>query len=186
MNTSAKLLAVTLAVLGFCSAASAQLAVDLRVRVAPPVVRVETPPPPPAPDAYWISGHWRWEAGQYVWVAGHWEASRLGEVYVRAHWVRDGGEWVFRPGHWAKIVPPREFVSVVVRQAPPALRVEVMPPPPSAEHFWIAGHWRWENNRFAWVAGRWELHRPGFVWVPEHWLHAGAEWHFAGGHWQRV
>jgi hypothetical protein len=133
MNTCAKLLAVTLVVLGACSAASAQVAVELRVKVAPPVVRIETPPPSPAPDAYWIPGHWKWEAAQYVWVAGHWETPRVGEVYVRAHWVREGGEWIFHPGHWAKIVPPPEFVPVVVRRAPPPLKVEVMPPPPSAQ-----------------------------------------------------
>jgi hypothetical protein len=186
MNKRAVLLTLAMLVFAFCAVAVAQPTFDVRVRIAPPAVRVEAPPPSPVPDSYWIAGHWGWEAGQHAWFAGHWVAPRPGEVYVRAHWVREGGEWVFHPGHWAPIVAPRRYVPVVVTQAPPPLRVEVMSAPPGAGYFWIAGHWRWEHNGFVWTGGRWERHRDGRVWVPEHWLHVGAEWHFAGGHWQRL
>jgi hypothetical protein len=165
--------------------ARAQVGVEVRLRVAPPPVRVEVVTSPPGPDAYWIAGHWMWGGGPHVWVAGHWERSRVGEVYVRAHWIHEGDEWVFHPGHWAKIVAPPEFTAVAVRQAPPPLQVEVIPPQPSVEHFWIPGYWRWEHNRHVWVSGRWELHRAGYVWAQAHWVRVGAEWRFAGGHWQR-
>ena len=185
MTRTSSLVAAALAMVAFGSAARAQVAVGIRLTVAPPLVRIETPPAPPGPDCYWIGGHWRWEGGRHVWTAGNWVTPRPGEVYVRAHWVREGAEWVFRPGHWAPIAPPTEFMPVTVMQVPPPPRVEVMTAPPSAEHFWIAGHWGWERNRFEWTAGRWEAYRPGFVWAPAHWVHAGAEWRFAGGHWQK-
>ncbi len=142
------------------------MAFDIRIRIAPPLARAETPPPPPAPDAYWISGHWKWESAQYPWVGGQWERTRVGEVFVRAHWVSEASAWVFQPGHWAKIVAPPEFVSIVVRHAPL---------PPSTDYFWIAGHWRWEQHRYVCATGRWERHRPGFVWAPKHWVRVGRE-----------
>jgi hypothetical protein len=177
-------LVVALVCLGVASA-NAQVSLGIHLRIAPPPLRVETIPRPPAPDSYWIGGHWNWEGNRHVWVGGHWERPRAGEVYVRAHWTHDGGEWVFHEGRWSRIVAPPEFTSVTVRQAPPPVRIERIPPQPSVEHFWIAGHWHWQNNRYSWVAGRWEHHRPGYEWAPAHWVHVGAEWRFAGGHWQR-
>ncbi|MFI5168005.1 MAG: hypothetical protein ACHQQS_15460 [Thermoanaerobaculales bacterium] len=184
MKRCVALLAVVLAALGSVAVASAQVEIGVRVRVAPPVVRVETVPLAPGPDSYWIGGHWQWDDGQFTWRRGHWVVARRGEVYVRAHWVPEGAEWVFRPGHWARIVPPAGYEQVIVNAPPPPLRVDVMTPPPSADHFWIAGHWRWENRRYEWEAGRWELHHPGSVWVPAHWVRVNGVWRFAGGHWQ--
>jgi len=164
--------------------AAAQVRMDLRINVAPPIARVETPPPPPSPEHYWVAGHWKWEGNEHVWVDGHWERARAGQAFVRPYWAKEGDAWVFHPGRWVQVAPPSEFVVARVNTAPPLSRVEAIPPPPSAEHFWVAGHWRWEGGRYVWTAGRWERHRVGSVWIPAHWIHAGPVWEFVGGHWQ--
>lgn len=178
------LLGVCLAALLVAASVPAGAQVEIRVRTAPPIARVETIPPPPSPSHYWIAGNWAWEQGAWAWRGGHWEASRRDEVWVRAHWARAGDEWVFRPGHWARIVAPREVVEVVTEKAPPPPRVEVVTAAPSSEHFWVPGHWRWEGGAHVWVGGHWELSRPGQVWVPAHWVFFEHRWHLRGGHWQ--
>jgi len=157
---------------------------ELRVRVAPPLPRVEVIPPAPSPGHYWIGGHWERAAGNWAWTGGHWTPARAGEAWIRPHWIREGSEWVQQPGRWTRIAPPRDFVEVVTDTAPPIARVEVVPAAPSADHFWIAGHWHWNGSAHAWVGGRWELARPAQVWVPEHWGLDGRRWHLYGGYWQ--
>jgi hypothetical protein len=177
--------AVASATLGAATLASAQARVDLRINVAPPLARVETPPPPPSPEHYWVPGHWQWERNEHVWVGGHWEAARAGQAFIRPYWMREGNAWVFHSGHWINVAPPPEFVGVRVNSAPPLPRVEAIPAAPSVEHFWVPGHWRWQGGgRFVWVAGYWERHRVGAVWIPAHWIHSGPVWEFVGGHWQ--
>lgn len=186
MERTSRLLVAALVGAMVCGVAAAEVAMDVRVKVAPPTVQIETPGPAPSPDAYWISGHWNWEATRHVWVPGHWVAARPGEVWARAHWTFANGEWFFHPGHWARIVRPAGMTAVIAPMAPPLPRVEVMTAPPSAGHFWVAGYWRWERTGFVWVDGRWELYRPGFIWAPAHWVRVGVFWHFAGAHWQRL
>jgi hypothetical protein len=48
------------------------------------------------------------------------------------------------------IVRPR---PVVVRPAPPAGRVEVIPRSPSPRHVWVPGQHRWRRNHYVWVPG---------------------------------
>ncbi|WP_253531937.1 hypothetical protein [Runella salmonicolor] len=48
------------------------------------------------------------------------------------------------------VVSPR---PVVVRPAPPAPRVEVIPRKPSPRHVWVPGEHRWRKNHYVWVPG---------------------------------
>ncbi len=48
------------------------------------------------------------------------------------------------------VVRPR---PVVVRPAPPAARVEIIPRSPSPRHSWVPGHHRWRRNQYVWVPG---------------------------------
>lgn len=48
------------------------------------------------------------------------------------------------------VVSPR---PVVVRPAPPAPRVEVIPRKPSPRHVWVPGEYRWRKNHYVWVPG---------------------------------
>ncbi|WP_428655749.1 hypothetical protein [Runella sp.] len=42
---------------------------------------------------------------------------------------------------------------VVVRPAPPAARVEVIPAPPSPRHTWVPGYHRWHRGHYEWRPG---------------------------------
>jgi hypothetical protein len=71
---------------------------------------------------------------------------------------------------------------IVAPVAPPAPRVEVVPPP-RAGYVWDQGRWRWEHGRYVWVPGHWQPVRVGYHWVPGHWRQRGANWHWVEGHW---
>lgn len=156
-----------------------------RILQAPPAPRVEIISQSPSPDSYWIPGHWKWERDRYAWEGGHWEQARMNMVYERAHWSEEHGEWLFHPGRWVEIVQERQAPPVIVTVAPPAPRIEVMPPPPSPNHVWIGGYWRWELGQHVWVSGHWDVRRDGYFWAPGHWYRSGNGWAFAGGAWQR-
>ncbi len=70
------------------------------VDIGPPVVRVETPPPPPQPAYVWAPGYWRWDGYRHVWIEGHYIAPRRGFVWIPDHWVQRGPHYRFVPGHW--------------------------------------------------------------------------------------
>jgi len=72
MNARSALLAVGLGLLlTGCIVAPPEPAVVV-APPAPPPVRIETPPPQPAPAYVWVPGHWTWRRRAYVWVPGHW------------------------------------------------------------------------------------------------------------------
>jgi len=54
----------------------------------------------------------------------------------------------------------RSEATVTAPNAPPARRMETPTHTPSADEFWINGHWRWESNAFTWQPGRMERRRP--------------------------
>jgi hypothetical protein len=69
----------------------------------PPALRVESVPPPPGPEAFWVNGHWGWENHAHVWMPGRWETRRVEEVWVPAHWLHERGGWTYVGGHWRHI-----------------------------------------------------------------------------------
>ncbi|NOK19769.1 YXWGXW repeat-containing protein, partial [Corallococcus carmarthensis] len=85
---------------------------DVTATQAPPALRVEAPPPAPAPDYTWAPGYWYWGINGYEWVSGSWmEPPRPGLVFVSPHWIRRGPSWVFVGGGWgwngsARVIVP--------------------------------------------------------------------------------
>jgi WXXGXW repeat (2 copies) len=76
--------------------------------------------------------------------------------------------------------------QVVVRVAPPAPRVEVVPRAPSPHHVWAPGYWGWRHPvGHVWYGGHWIVAQPGYAWEPAHWSERGGYWHFVEGHWRR-
>jgi hypothetical protein len=76
--------------------------------------------------------------------------------------------------------------EVVVRVAPPAPRVEVVPRAPTPHHVWAPGYWGWRPHAgHVWYGGHWVVAQPGYVWEPAHWSERGGYWHFVEGHWRR-
>ncbi|MEZ0215981.1 MAG: hypothetical protein ACAH89_02535 [Rariglobus sp.] len=72
-------------------------------------------------------------------------------------------------GNSSGFIPPghrRAPVEVIVLQAPPALRVEVVTARPSAGHVWVTGYWVWGTEAYVWTPSVWVLPpEPAAVWV---------------------
>ncbi|MBU8900099.1 hypothetical protein DRW03_18620 [Corallococcus sp. H22C18031201] len=69
---------------------------------APPPLRQEVRPQPPAPEYVWAPGYWYWGVGGWDWVTGGWIVPpRAGLAFVSPRWVRRGPSWVFVGGGWA-------------------------------------------------------------------------------------
>jgi hypothetical protein len=73
----------------------------VQVEVAPPPMRVEEQPPPPAANLSWVPGRWRWHRGNWTWVEGRWHpAPRVGAAWAPGHWEARGRHWVWVGGGW--------------------------------------------------------------------------------------
>lgn len=85
-------------------------------------------------------------------------------------------------------IPPgqrRAPVEVVVVKAPPALRIETMPPRPGKAHIWVPGYWAWETNAYVWVPGVWMLPpEPAAVWVAPRYEQRSGISIFVSGYWR--
>ena len=77
--------------------------------------------------------------------------------------------------------------SLYVDIAPPAPRVEVVPPP-RAGHVWLPGYWRWDASArtHIWVDGRWEVERPGYRWVADRWIPRERVYYYEPGRWEVI
>ncbi len=77
--------------------------------------------------------------------------------------------------------------GVRVTIAPPPLRLESAPRPPSPRHQWIAGYWGWRGGAHVWIAGHWALApAAGYIWEPAWWENVEGAWMFHEGHWRTV
>jgi len=75
-------------------------------------------------------------------------------------------------------------VGIDITVAPPAPRVEVVPP--SRPGFvWAPGFWEWRGGAHVWVPGHWMGERRGWHWAPDRWEQRGDHWHHWRGHWER-
>lgn len=75
--------------------------------------------------------------------------------------------------------------EVEISVQPPVDRVEVIPPAPSPNHFWIHGFWGWNGTAHFWNPGRYEVMRPGWGWTEARWGAVGPRWHYWPGRWVR-
>lgn len=88
-------------------------------------------------------------------------------------------------GKSADFIPPghrRAPVEIIVKAAPPALRVETRSAPPSERHVWVAGYWVWEANAYVWTPAIWLLPpEPAAIWVaPRHEQRSGVTIYISG------
>ncbi len=80
--------------------------------------------------------------------------------------------------------PPTQK-SVVVEQAPPAPRLEVVPLSPGPRYVWVPGYWSYRYGHWYWVGGTWVM-RPHAtaVWVGGYWARHGRSYIWISGHWR--
>ena len=77
----------------------------------------------------------------------------------------------------------RTFVEIQV--APPAPRLEVVPPA-RVGYVWAPGYWRWNGRHHVWIRGSWVRERRGWHWERDAWVQGpNGRWHLARGHWER-
>lgn len=140
---------------------------------------------PPVPESPWIPGQWVTEGDGFKWIAGYWGRPRPrdeaippppyeGATWHAGTWLKIKGAWVWSPGFYEnsrRPPPPRKRESPGARPQPDAV--------------WLAGFWRWSQQRTAyeWIAGHWELPPgEGYVWVPDP---PDSQAGFSiGGHWE--
>ena len=71
-----------------------------------------------------------------------------------------------------------------VREAPPPLRDEVVPPPRHG-YQWVPGYWNWQGHRHVWHTGAWVHARPGYVYAAPSWVEHDGRWQLRQGGWAR-
>ena len=72
----------------------------------------------------------------------------------------------------------------VLEQAPPAIRIEQRPSPPSADVIWIDGYWNWNHQAYSWEGGHYERPpQPNVVWVAPRYESEGRGVRFTRGQW---
>lgn len=87
-------------------------------------------------------------------------------------------------GSLGSVTLPSTAAVIVVREAPPAPRVERMPEARRG-YTWVAGHWEWRHNRHQWVRGTWLRDRHGYVYHQPTWAERDGKWEMRRGAWAR-
>lgn len=73
---------------------------------------------------------------------------------------------------------------IIAPAAPPAPRVETVPPPPATIDSWIPGHWTWTGANWAWTPGEYVARpAPQAAWVPGYWEQQPTGYVWVAGHW---
>ena len=112
-----------------------------------------------------MPGYWSQTANGHQWVGGYW-----GPVQNTA------------PGNQA---PAGQAASQAVYYPAPPASVEsgASTAAPSADHFWVPGHWFWIDGRYTWRAGYWARCQPDWVWIPARYVWSPGGYVFLAGHW---
>ena len=83
----------------------------------PPALRVEAPPPMPAPRMVWVAGYWQWDGARWVWVVGHWVIPQPDATYVAPRWrARGAGVCSSRAAGRSGSVPESALIEWVRRR----------------------------------------------------------------------
>jgi hypothetical protein len=155
----------------------------LIVAAEPPQPIDEMPPDVrPEADAIWIPGYWAWDDQReaFLWVSGVYRVPPSGRRWVPGYWleVEDGYQWV--AGFWA---PLEENELTYLPDPPETVEHAPSSPAPSDEHFWVSGHWNYDNTRYVWRPGYWTLGHERWVWIPAHYVWTPRGCVFVPGYW---
>jgi hypothetical protein len=156
----------------------------------PPAPRPEVVYEAPSRDHVWIPGHWMRQGRTWEWYPGYWEyPPQRGASWIPGKWERSGHGWYWVEGHWKHeqfgMIRDRPTGAVIIEEAPPAPRTEVVYEAPSRDHVWIQGHWIRQGHSWEWYPGYWE-HAPkrDAIWIPGKWEKSGRGWFWIEGSWK--
>ena len=95
------ILMLTVSVLSLSTPSSAQIAIGISVRIAPPALPVYAQPLCPGPGYLWTPGYWAWnDDGGYYWVPGTWVVAPIGMLWTPGYWGFVGGVYGWHAGYW--------------------------------------------------------------------------------------
>jgi WXXGXW repeat (2 copies) len=153
----------------------------------PPKPLDEMPPEEkPEGDVLWMGGYWAWDddRSDFLWVSGIWRTPPPNKQWVAGYWREEGDDWQWVPGFWtavAKQDAPQEVTYMPKPPDPPA----IAPPgaPPSADTFYVPGHWEWNGALYLWRGGYWARVQPNYVWVSAHYRWTPGGYIYIAGYW---
>ncbi len=83
------------------SPSSAQIAVGISIRIAPPALPIYAQPICPGPGYLWTPGYWAWSDDDgYYWVPGTWVVAPIGMLWTPGYWGWGGGLYAWHAGYW--------------------------------------------------------------------------------------
>lgn len=85
-------------------------------------------------------------------------------------------------GSFGAIHGAAQAQTIVVREAPPPPRDEVVPPPRHG-YVWAPGHWEYRNHHYVWVRGSWMKERHGYRYSAPVWEQRDGQWVMRPGRW---
>ena len=82
--------------------AAAQVAIELSVQLAPPLLPIYDQRPIPADGYIWTPGYWHWrQSAGYYWVPGTWVLPpTVGMLWTPPYWAWGDGAYIFHAGYW--------------------------------------------------------------------------------------
>ncbi len=154
------------------------------VSTAPPKPVEELPPEvkPDGNNVQWIPGYWAWEVDRkdYVWISGVWRDCPPRQIWVPGHWNESDSGWCWSAGLWiSETVNEVEYLP----QPPETLEEGPTIQPPTENHIWVPGVWRYVESRYAWQPGYWTGAQPDWLWTPAHYIWSPSGYVFVDGFW---
>ena len=81
--------------------ARAQIAVDVSIQIAPPLLPIYVQPVMPDVGYMWTPGYWAYGTVGYYWVPGTWiQPPMVGVLWTPPYWGWVAGAYVFHNGYW--------------------------------------------------------------------------------------
>lgn len=149
----------------------------------PPKAIEEIPPDAKPADrsAIWIGGYWAWDDDRkdFLWVSGVWRVPPPGQRWVAGYWTAVPGGYSWVAGFW---MPENQNEATYYPEPPASLEQGPTSDPPSADHIWSSGCWRWTDNRYAWQPGVWVEATPDYVLVPASYYWTPRGWVFCNAY----
>lgn len=152
---------------------------------APPQPIAEQPPEnrPSGNNVQWINGYWAWsnEVDDYVWVSGLYRDVPPDRQWIDGYWSRAENGYQWTHGYWASTGTDAQIAYLP--EPPESIDNGPSTPPPTADSFWLPGHWNYVDNQYRWQSGYWTQHHPGWVWQPACYIHSPQGYLFVDGYW---
>ncbi|HVS36529.1 MAG TPA: hypothetical protein VMS17_13275 [Gemmataceae bacterium] len=83
------------------AAAAESTAQDVIYYPKPPDPPAIAPPGnPPAPDTFYVPGHWEWNGADYAWRSGFWARVQPNYVWIPAHYRWSPAGYIYVAGYW--------------------------------------------------------------------------------------